>query len=73
MKGLPEEGYIRLPQVLSVMPVSRTTWWRGIKKGKFPKSTPLSDGTVGWDVEDIRKLLKDIKMGNLYNTPQVST
>ena len=33
---IPNEGYMRLPAVLSVFPVSRSTWWAGISAGRFP-------------------------------------
>jgi prophage regulatory protein len=29
--------YLRLPQVLERIPVSKSTWWAGVKKGIFPK------------------------------------
>ena len=30
---LPKEGFVRLPQVLAVIPVSKTQFWEGIKTG----------------------------------------
>lgn len=33
---LPKEGFVRLPQVLAVIPVSKTQFWEGIKTGKYP-------------------------------------
>ncbi len=36
--ALPETGYIRLPAVLRVIPVSRYTWWAWVKSGKAPKN-----------------------------------
>lgn len=55
---LPTEGYVRLPQVLAVFPVSKSTWWRGVKTGKFPKPIKLTERTSAWDVSDIRALLE---------------
>jgi hypothetical protein len=28
---IPQEGYVRLPQVLAVYPVSRSTWLAGVR------------------------------------------
>lgn len=55
--NLPDEGYARLPQVLAAIPVSRSTWWAGVKSGKFPKPIKLGPRTTVWKVEDIRKLI----------------
>lgn len=57
---LPTTGYIRLPQVLSLIPVGRSTWWQGIKDGRYPKGIKLGPKTTAWKVEDIRWLLKEL-------------
>ncbi len=33
---LPAEGFVRLPLILSLIPVSKSTWWSGCKSGRFP-------------------------------------
>lgn len=57
-KTLPETGFIRLPLVLKVFPVSKSTWWAGIKSGRFPKGIKLGPRTTAWSVEDIRGLIE---------------
>lgn len=54
---LEETGFVRLPQVLSLFPVSRTAWYEGIKSGKYPAPVKLSERTAAWKVSDIRALL----------------
>ncbi len=54
---LPPEGFVRLPAVLKVFGISRTTWWNGIRKGRFPKAVKLGPRTSAWRVEDIRALI----------------
>lgn len=54
---LPQEGYIRLPAILKVIPVGESTWWAGVKAGRFPKSVKIGPNTTAWRVEDIRKLV----------------
>ena len=56
---LPETGFIRLPAVLSVIPVSKSTWWAGVKSGRFPKAIKLSERITAWRAEDIRALIEE--------------
>jgi prophage regulatory protein len=55
---LPETGFLRLSTVLRVFPVSKSTWWAGVKIGKFPKPIKLTERTTAWKAEDIRELIK---------------
>lgn len=55
--SLPETGYLRLPEVLKFYPVSKSTWWAGVKSGKYPAGVKLSDRVTAWKAEDIRKLI----------------
>ncbi len=57
-KILPETGFIRLPAVLKVFPVSKSTWWAGIKDGRFPKPVKLGQKITAWRVQDIRALIE---------------
>lgn len=55
--SLPETGFVRLPQILSHIPVSRSTWWAGVKSGKYPKPIKLGENTTAWKAEDIHSLI----------------
>lgn len=44
--------------ITPIVPVSRTTWWRGVKEGRFPAGVKLSGGITVWRVEDIREYLQ---------------
>ena len=59
--GLDADGFLRLPEVLKLFPVSKSTWWQKIKEGKFPKGVKLTQRTTAWRVADIQKLLKEVK------------
>ena len=63
MKNLPEVGYLRLPEVLKIIPVSKSTWWAGIKTGIYPSPKKLSAKTSAWCVSDIKNLIIDIENG----------
>jgi len=57
---LPSEGFVRLPTVLAVLPISRSSLYDGIKQGKYPAPVKLSTRTSAWKVEDIRLLIKTL-------------
>ena len=57
---LPETGFLRLPQVLQFVPVGKSTWWAGVKNGRYPKGQKLSPRTTAWKAEDIRKLIQEL-------------
>lgn len=54
---LPETGYVRISTILKIIPVSKSTWWAGVKDGRFPKSVKISPKVTAWRVEDIRALM----------------
>lgn len=55
------QGFLRIKGVLSKIPVSRATWYAGIKAGKYPKSIRLSEGMSVWRVADIDALCQQIE------------
>jgi predicted DNA-binding transcriptional regulator AlpA len=57
---LPVEGYVRLPQVLKVFPISKSSWWAGVADGRYPQPVKLSPRVTAWKVEDIRRLIADL-------------
>jgi prophage regulatory protein len=60
MHDLPETGFLRLPQVLSVIPVGKTCWWQGVKTGRYPKPVKLSARCTAWRAEDIHELIRSL-------------
>lgn len=58
---LPQSGFVRLTSILAPkgpIPVARSTWWAGVKSGRFPKPVKLGPRTTVWRVEDIRDLIE---------------
>lgn len=58
---LPRTGFVRLVSILAPegpIPVGRSTWWQGVKTGRFPKPVKLGPRTTVWKVEDIRNLIE---------------
>lgn len=56
--SLPATGYLRLPDVLRLYPVSRSTWWAGCRSGLYPPPIKLGVRCTAWRVEDIRALIE---------------
>ena len=64
---LPETGFLRLAQIIgdpkanppipSILPISKSSWWAGVKSGRYPKAVRLGPRTTCWRVEDIRNLI----------------
>ncbi len=67
---LPETGYLRLSQIIGnpkcippippLIPVGKSTWWAGVKSGRFPAPVrTLGIRITAWRVEDIRRLISE--------------
>ena len=54
---LPETGFLRLAQVLTFIPVGRTRWYEGVKRGEYPAPVALSKRAKGYRVAEIRALI----------------
>ncbi len=57
---IPPTGFLRLPQVLKLIPVCRATWWAGCKSGRYPKPVKLAPRITAWRAEDIAALVKEL-------------
>jgi predicted DNA-binding transcriptional regulator AlpA len=47
---------LRLPQVLARVPVSKSSWWQGVREGRFPAPVRLGKRTTCWRLSDIMAL-----------------
>jgi len=57
---IPETGFLRLPQVLAFVPVGKSTFWAGVKSGRYPKPVKLGPKNTAWKAEDIRQLVAEL-------------
>ena len=65
---LPETGFVRLPHIIGnpkanppippIIPVSKSTWWAGVKSGRFPQPVKLGPKITAWKISDIRALIE---------------
>ena len=66
---LPETGYLRVTQIVgdpeadppipAIIPIGKSTWWAGVKSGRFPRAVKLGPRTTAWKVEDIRSWINE--------------
>lgn len=73
MYKLPETGFLRLPQIIGnpkadppippIIPVKKSSWWAGVRSGRFPKPIKLGPRVTAWRVEDIRQLIEAAAAG----------
>ena len=55
-------GFLRVKDIIAPngpIPVSRSTWWQGVKDGRFPKPLKLGARVTVWRVDDIRDLIEN--------------
>ena len=57
--SLPATGYVRLPVVVAVCGIAKSTVWSWAAKGVFPKPVKLSPRASAWPVADLRAWLAD--------------
>lgn len=72
MHALPETGYLRLSQIVgksatktapaipAIFPVCRSTWWAGVRSGRYPKPVKLGKRITAWRIEDIHALISKL-------------
>lgn len=76
---LPETGYLRLNQIIgsrtavppipAIIPISKSTWWAGVKTGIYPRPLKLGPRITVWRVEDILALLASVTDKDKPTTP----
>ena len=60
--SIPEGGFMRLKQVLALIPIGRTKWLDGVKAGQFPAPVKLGRCAL-YRAKDIAELISRIEGG----------
>ena len=61
--ALPEVGFLRLSDVLKLIPLSKSAWYRGIRSGEFPCPVKLGKRASAYRASDIRALIERLGRG----------
>jgi len=56
----PADALLRLSQVLSLIPVSRSNWWLGVKEGRYPSPIKLSPRVTVWKASEIHAFIEGV-------------
>jgi len=69
--NFPETGLLRLSQIIgnpkadppipAIIPVSKSTWWTGVRDGRYPQPVKLSTRCTAWRISDIRALIEGLQ------------
>jgi prophage regulatory protein len=51
---------LRLKQVLRLCPIGASTWWDGVRSGRFPKPVKLGPRTTAWRASDVLALIDSL-------------
>ena len=57
---IPTYGFLRLPQILAIVPISKSAWWEGCRTGRFPKPVKLGPRTTVWRAQDIAAFIERV-------------
>jgi predicted DNA-binding transcriptional regulator AlpA len=55
-------GFSRLPAVLALIPISRSSWWEGVQAGRFPSPVKMGRSSL-WRNSDLLALVDRIAKG----------
>ena len=53
MESFDEIRFLRLSDVLKIVPIGRSTLWKKIKKGEFPGPYNLGERTIAWKYTEV--------------------
>lgn len=60
----PTLRFLRLKQIVGpsgLIPVSKSTWWEGVRSGRFPKPVKLGPRITVWHSKDIDALIMEAR------------
>jgi predicted DNA-binding transcriptional regulator AlpA len=62
LNAIPDSSLLRLEQVLQLIPISKSTWYAGVRKGIYPKPIKLSEGSRAtfYRAMEIKEFLRQI-------------
>ena len=64
----PATGLVRLKSIIGPggpIPISTSSWWAGVRSGRYPPAIKLGPRTSAWKARDIINLIEKIERGDL--------
>lgn len=56
--NIDEDRLLRLNEVLRYVPVGKSTWWEGVRTGRYPAPVRLGSRVTAWRLSSIMQLVK---------------
>jgi predicted DNA-binding transcriptional regulator AlpA len=68
MNKFPTDSLMRLSQIIgnprdgspALIPVSKSSWWLGVKNGRYPAPVKLGPRTTAWRSSEIAELIEKL-------------
>ena len=57
---VPATGFVRIDQILQLIPISKNSWWTGVREGIYPTGIKWGHRTTVWKAEDIHQLISEL-------------
>ena len=48
------------PPIEAIIPISKSSWWEGVKTGRYPEAIKLGANTTVWREDDVRRLIDNL-------------
>ena len=48
------------PPIQPILPISKSSWWGGVKSGRFPKAMKIGANTTVWREDEVRSLVDEL-------------
>ena len=55
------DRFMRIAEILSVIPIGRSTWWKWVAEGKAPKPVKLGPRTTAWKADEVYELIAQLE------------
>ena len=55
---MTEDKLLRINQIIpAILPISKTSWWNGVKSGLYPQPVKLGPRTTAWRESDVMRIV----------------
>lgn len=58
--AIANERLLRLPQVLEIIPIGKSSFWKMVAEGRAPKGIKLAARTTCWRLSEIQQFVAEL-------------
>jgi len=56
---MTNDRLVRDKEVLEILPISRASWWSGVRSGRYPQPVRLGERTTCWKLSEIMAVVEN--------------